>query len=169
MLPDRNLTGELYSGMLQNTSKAFTRQHFGDNYRCQDGNATPHRAQIVLDSLQQGNVTKTEQPAWSPDSIPIEHILDELGSPITSMDNPSQNLNELRQALSYKWAKIPVERLRPLVASTPRRLAAILAVRGGNSRNWPGVPPWIDSLIESLQGRLKIFSSESRVTWIYFQ
>ena len=112
----------------------FARHYFGDNYRYQDDNATPHRARVVLDFLQQGNVTKMEQPPRSPDCNPIEHLWDELGRAISSMDNPPQNLDELRQALLDKWAQIPVQRLQCLVASMPRRLAAIIAARGGNTR-----------------------------------
>ena len=79
-----------------------------------------------------------EQPPRSPDCSPIEHLWDELGRAISSMDNPPQNLDELRQALLDKWAQIPVQRLQRLVASMPRRLAAIIAARGGNTRYWPG-------------------------------
>ena len=125
-------------GILQNTLVPFARHYFGDNYRFQDDNATPHRARVVLDFLQQGNVTKMEQPPRSPDCNPIEHLWDELGRAISSMDNPPQNLDELRQALLDKWAQIPVQRLQRLVTSMPRRLAALIAARGGNTRYWPG-------------------------------
>ena len=70
----------------------FARHYFRDNYRYQDDNATPHPARVVLDFLQQGNVTKMEQPPRSPDCNPIEHLWDELGWAISSMDNPPQNL-----------------------------------------------------------------------------
>ena len=66
VLPDIHLTSELYSVILQNTLVPFARQHFGDNYCYQDGNATPYRARIVLEFPQQGDVTKMEQPARSP-------------------------------------------------------------------------------------------------------
>ena len=138
VLPDGYLTGVLYRGILQNTLVPFARHYFGDNYRYQDDNATPHRARVVLDFLQQGNVTKMEQPPRSPDCNPIEHLWDELGWAISSMDNPPQNLDELRQALLDKWAQIPVQRLQHLVASMPQQLVAIIAARGGNTRYWPG-------------------------------
>ena len=138
VLPDGYLTGVLYRGILQNTLVPFARHYFGDNYRYQDDNATSHRAREVLDFLQQGNVTKMEQPPRSPDCNPIEHLWDELGRAISSMDNPPQNLDELCQALLDKWAQIPVQCLQRLVASMPRRLAAIIAARGGNTRYWPG-------------------------------
>ena len=138
VLPDGYLTGVLYRGILQNTLVPFNRHYFGDNYRYQDDNATPHRARVVLDFLQMGNVTKMEQPPRSPDCNPIEYLWEELGQAISSMDNPPQNLDEVRQALLDKWAQIPVQRLQRLVASMPRRLAAIIAARGGNTRYWPG-------------------------------
>ena len=138
VLPDGYLTGVLYRGILQNTLVPFARHYFGDNYHYQDDNATPHCARVVLDFLQQGNVTKMEQPPRSPDCNPIEHLWDELGQAISSMDNPPQNLDELRQVLLDKWAQIPVQRLQRLVASMPRRLAAIIAARGRNIRYWPG-------------------------------
>ena len=138
VLPDGYLTGVLYRGMLQNTLVLFARHYFGDNSRYQDDNATPHRAGVVLDFLQQGNVTKMEQPPRSPDCNPIAHLWDELGQAISSMDNPPQNLDELRQALLDKWAQIPVQRLQHIVASMPRLLAAIIAAKGGNTRYWPG-------------------------------
>ena len=139
VLPVRYLTGELYRGILWNSVVPFARQHFGDNYRYQDDSATPHHAQVVLDFLQQGNITKIEQPARSPSCNPTEHIWDELGRAITSMDNPPQNLSGVRQALLGKWAEIPVERLQRLVASMPRRLVAIITTRGGNTRYWPSI------------------------------
>ena len=52
------LTGVLYRGILENTLVPFARHYFGDNYRYQDDNATPHRARVVLDFLQQGNACK---------------------------------------------------------------------------------------------------------------
>ena len=88
VLPDGYLTGVLYRGILQNTLVPFARHNFGDNYCYKDDNATPHRARVVLDFLQQGNVTKMEQPPRSPDCNPIEHLWDELGRAISSMDNP---------------------------------------------------------------------------------
>ena len=109
------------------------------NYHYQNDNATPHHAQVVLDFLQQGNVTKMEQPARSADCNPIELIWDELGHAITSMEIPPNNLGELCQALLDKWAEIPVECLQHLVGSMPRRLGAIIVARGGTTWYWPSI------------------------------
>ena len=87
VLPDRYLTSELHRSILRNTFVPSARQHVGDNYRYLDDTATPHHPQVVLDFLQQGNITKMEQPARSPDCNPIEHIADELGHATASIEN----------------------------------------------------------------------------------
>ena len=139
VLPDRSLTSELYRSILWHILVPFARHYFVDNYHYQDDNAIPHHAWVVLDLLQQGKVTKMEQPARSPDCIPIDHIWDELGHAITSMDNLPKNLGELHQSLLDKWAATPVECLQRLVASMPRCLATIIASRVGNIQYWPGM------------------------------
>ena len=102
---------------------------------------TPHLTVLgkSLISLKQGNVTKMELLARSLDCYLIEHIWEDWGRAITSMDNPPQNLGELRQALLDNRAEIPVERLQRLVASMPRSLAAIIAVRCRNTQYRPGI------------------------------
>ena len=164
----------LYRGILQNTLVPFARHYFGDNYRYQDDNATPHRARVVLDFLQQGNVTKMEQPPRSHDCNPIEHLWDELGRAISSMDNPPQNLDEFRQALLDKWVQIPVQRLQRLVASMPRRPAAIIAARGGNTRYWPGThktrpPGSVTKKIIFCRPNLPQLSSSDIKVWTFGQ
>ena len=62
-------------------------------------------------------------------------LWDELDRVINDIDPPSHNLHELRQDLSEQWANIPVEGQQCLVASMPRRLAAIIRVMGGNTRD----------------------------------
>ena len=129
VLPNRYLTGELYRSILRNNLMPFARQHFGVNYCYKDDYATPHRARVILDFLQQrhqeGAACKIARLQTR-----ILYIWDELGSAITSMDNPPQNLGELPQVLLDEWAEIIVERLQRLVASMPRPIAAIIAARG---------------------------------------
>ena len=130
VLPNRYLTSELYRGILQYTLVPLATGHFGDNYCYQDNNATPHCAQIVL------SFSRATSSIWSSlqDCNPIEHIWDELGCAITSMDNLLQNRGELHQTLLDQCTEIREKRLQHLVASISRRLMAIIAARGGKTR-----------------------------------
>ena len=107
----------------------FDRQHFGDHFRYQDDNATPHFSRVVTDYLQQEEITKMDQPAQYPDCNPIEHLWDELGHAINNMDHSPWT----PPCLLDQWANIPVERLQRLVASMLRRLAVIIRARGLNT------------------------------------
>ena len=86
-----------------------------------------------------------EQPERSPECSPVEHILDELCCAITSMDNLTQNLGMLHQALLVKWAEIPAEHLQRLIAIMPQRLAAIITIRCENSQYRPSIHKIITS------------------------
>ena len=153
MLPNRYLTGELHGVILKNNLVTFARQHFRGNYRYQYDNATPHRAWVVFEFLQQGYITKMEQLTRSPDCNSIEHIWDELDHAITSMDNSPQNLGEFRRALLDKWAEIAVKCLQCLAARMPRCLVLINAARGGNIRYWSNIHKTIstDSIMQKFK------------------
>ena len=120
--------------MLRETVLPFARQHFEDNFRLLDDNAPAHRARTVRDFLRAQDVTCMDQPPMSPDCNPIEHLWDEMGRAVARMDRQPRNLQELRQALLQSWEDIPVKRLRNLVDSMPRRLAALRLNRGGPTR-----------------------------------
>ena len=107
-------TDELYRGIFRNTVVPFPRQHFGDNYRYQDDKFTVLSSTLFPSA---GQCYQDGTPARSPVCNPIEHIWDQLGRAITNMDNPPQNLGELRQDLLDKWVKIPVERLAAIIAA----------------------------------------------------
>ena len=121
----------VYRNILRDTLIPFSRQYFGNNFRYQDDNTTPHRSRVETDYLHKDYITKMDQPPHCLACNPIDHLWDELGRAINTMDHPPHNLHELRQALLDQWANIYVERLQRLVASMPRRQAAIIGVRGG--------------------------------------
>ena len=73
-----------------------------------------------------------DQHAQSPDCNPHRAFVGRIGRAI-NMDHPPHNLHELRQALLDQWASILVEYLQQLVASMPRRIVAIIRLRGGNA------------------------------------
>ena len=84
--------------------------------------------------MEDNDVQVLEQPSFSPDLNPIEHLWDTLGRAVRSGDNPPTNLRQLRDALVQEWDRLPRGTLETLVGSMPRRLAAVIAARGGHTR-----------------------------------
>ena len=100
---DRNVTGVLYRDILDKNLIPFARQHFQDNFRYQDDNASTHRARVVRDFLEQEQIHTLYQPPLSPDCNPIEHLWDALQRTVDARDVKPKNLRELSQALQEKW------------------------------------------------------------------
>ena len=73
-------------------------------------------------------------PARSPDHNPIEHLWDELDRRVRQRQPAPQNLRQLEQALQNEWQTIPQTHVRALIASMPRRIAAVLQAHGGQNR-----------------------------------
>ena len=104
---DRNVNGVVCRDILRDTLMPFVRQHFAENFPCQEDSSMPHHVRVVTAYLQQGDITKMDQPSRSPDC----NLWDEL-------------------------TEIHVERLHGLVTSMLRRLAPIIRAIGGSTQYW---------------------------------
>ncbi|GFV39741.1 transposable element Tcb1 transposase [Trichonephila clavipes] len=61
------------------TCTLLFRGAMGAEFLFMDGNARPHRANIVDECLQSEDITRMDWPAYSPDLNPTEHVGDMLG------------------------------------------------------------------------------------------
>lgn len=97
----------------------------------QDDNARPHVAAHTLQWYAENNVERMQWPAQSPDLNPIEHLWDEVERRLRGSSPLPKTLPELWTAVRDIWREIPVGVVRTLVESMPRRVAAVIAARGG--------------------------------------
>jgi transposase len=113
-------------GQLPSPEKAFF----------QDDNAPIHRAKKVQNwFLEHASAVKhIVWPAQSPDLNPIEHVWALLESRIRKRTPAPTSVHDLRQALQEEWVAIPISDLRKLVHSMSRRVLAVIAAKGGNTR-----------------------------------
>ncbi len=91
----------------------------------QQDNARPHTALATRNHLAASNVNVLPWPAVSPDLNPIEHIWDELGRRVRQRHVPN-NVNELANALLWKWNAVPNAVVQNYVDSMRRRVNALI-------------------------------------------
>ncbi|GFX10066.1 DDE_3 domain-containing protein [Trichonephila clavipes] len=91
----------------------------------QQDNARPHTARLSQQCLQGYDVLPW--PARSPDLSPIEHVWDALGRQL----QPSRDKGELTAQMQRLWQDLPQGVISDLIESTPRRISACIAARGG--------------------------------------
>ncbi len=87
-----------------------------------------------MNFLQDQGVETMVWPACSPDMNPIENLWAEVTHRINILAHQPTNVHELHQAVMDAWADIPVNILRTLVGSMPRRVQALRIARGRNTK-----------------------------------
>ncbi|KAL1489805.1 hypothetical protein ABEB36_013737 [Hypothenemus hampei] len=106
----------------------------GENATFMHDNARPHTARMVNDYLDEVQITRFVWPARSPDLNPIEHVWDEIKRRLRKHVPAPRNSRELREMVVQEWNYLPQHVIQNLIRSMPRRLQAVIAARGGNTR-----------------------------------
>ena len=129
-----NLTGVRYRDEIVMPLIIPTLQAMGAGAILQDDNATPHRARVVQDVLEQHQIERMNWPARSPDLAPIEHLWDILGRRVRHNHPPPADVDDLFQFLQQEWMAIPQPMLQNHVNSMRSRIGECLAAQGGHTR-----------------------------------
>ncbi|GFV12188.1 uncharacterized protein TNCV_1536851 [Trichonephila clavipes] len=70
-------------------------------------------------------------PAYSPDISPIEHVWDLVGWHLARGPHPAALKDELLLRIQALWNSLSQADIQNLFDSMPRRIAALIAARGG--------------------------------------
>lgn len=103
----------------------------GNRFVFVDDNAPSHRARQVNAFFQQNLITRMVWPANSPDLNPIENAWDYLKRLIRARGPDPHNHEALRMAILEEWGNIPLQYIRDLISSMPRRCQEVIRARGG--------------------------------------
>src|SRR6267154_5582202 len=79
-------------------------------------------------------ISTTVWPAQSPDLNPIEHLWELLKRLLAAYEDPPQGLFQLWERVAIEWGKIAKEECQKLIESMPRRVAAVIKAKGGNTK-----------------------------------
>ena len=129
--PKSTMNGQKYLELLQAKLKFHMQVHNCEIFM-QDG-APCHRCKIVTDFLKRNKIKKLDWPGNSPDLNPIENLWMILKDKVAEKQPTS--LENLKSAIREVWTKeITPEYCQHLVSSMPRRIKAVIAKKGGNTK-----------------------------------
>ncbi|KFM70844.1 Transposable element Tcb1 transposase, partial [Stegodyphus mimosarum] len=100
----------------------------------QQDNARPHTARIVKSFFAAQQVQLLPWPVCSPDMSPIEHVWDVSGRRLARDPRPVASADELWVRVQTIWNALPQSDIQTLFDSMPRRVAALIAARGGHTK-----------------------------------
>jgi transposase len=100
----------------------------------QEDNAPVHTAKIARSFLVSSNIELLPWPAQSPDLSPIENIWSFLENKIRQRDPQPSSVVQLEEYIREEWDAVPVNYYRDLIKSMPRRIQAVIAANGGQTK-----------------------------------
>lgn len=129
---DGRLNGSAYIDLLGNNLIPTVHQYSMTDWIFQQDNATCHVAQQVKNWFEGEQIQVMKWPAQSPDLNPIENLWDSIAKDVDA-ENPT-SLSSLWASVNKVWDTIPLERIKVLYESFPKRCEAVIKARGGPTK-----------------------------------
>lgn len=100
----------------------------------QQDNDSKHMSLLTRKYLSENKYRVLRWPSISPDMNPIEHVWGYLKNKLSLIKNKPSTVGELKTNIKEIWGNIPVEYIRELYNSMPRRVEALLKAKGGHTK-----------------------------------
>ena len=100
----------------------------------QQDNDPKHTSKLARTYLADKGIRVLEWPSCSPDMNLIEHVWDDVDKRIRALPNQPSNTQEMKAAIEKMWYSTPIEYIRTLHDSMPRRIEALRRAKGGYTK-----------------------------------
>lgn len=125
-----NMNAALYVNVLENYMLPFYTAHENAHF-LQDG-APCHRAKAVTKWLTDNKVQVILWPGHSPDLNPIENVWNEMKRKLAKL--PVTSVDSLVEKIRTLWANVDPQYFKKLSDSMPKRVNAVLKVKGNMTK-----------------------------------
>ena len=133
---DGRMDGDLYLQILKD-ELLETLQFYGldpPDIIFQQHNDPKHTCKKIKEWLEEQDFRSMVWPAQSSDLSSIEHCWGYLKRRLAEYEHPSNGIHELWERIQEEWEKIPAEECQKLIESMPRRIEAVIKVKGGYTK-----------------------------------
>lgn len=127
-----NMDRHLYLHILNDVMLPFAEWNLPLKWQYQQDNDPKHTSKIVKEWFRKENVGLMEWPSQSPDLNPIENLWRIVKDKIAPLK--AKNKEELWKIVEEAWYSIPLETVKKLVESMPRRCLAVMENKGFSTK-----------------------------------
>ncbi len=100
----------------------------------QQDNDPKHTSKMAKKWFEDHGFKVLTWPAQSPDLNPIEHLWNYLKRKLNEYEISPKSLHKLWERVEKEWEAIPKSFVQDLIASMPRRCAAVVEAKGGHTK-----------------------------------
>jgi len=119
----------------QGVEESFEKLEMREGERIfQQDNDPKHTSKLAEKWFEDNEIIVMAWPAQSPDLNPIEHLWEHLKRVLKRYDEPPRGVFELWERVAEEWGEISPEVCQNLIESMPRRVAAVIKAKGGQTK-----------------------------------
>jgi transposase len=130
---DDRMNGAMYVDILNKHLKASARKlRLGPKFIFQQDNDPKHTSSTAKQFFTKNKINLLDWPSQSPDLNPIEHLWANIERKLGA--RRCKKPQELKEKIQQAWNEINPEETKKLVESMPKRIAEVIAARGGPTK-----------------------------------
>ena len=100
----------------------------------QQNNDFKHTCKKAQEWFKNHGFTLLQWSAQSPDLNPIDYFWEDIKRRLGEYEMPPSGMLELWERVESEWDKIPAEVCQNLIESMPKKIEAVLKVKGGDTK-----------------------------------